>query len=185
MKIIDTHITGLKIIETLPSKDHRGIFSRWFCSESLSTVLGQEAITQINQSKSNMAGTVRGLHFQKPPHAETKLVRCIAGKVWDVAVDLRPGSPTFLKHYGHELTTENQLMMIVPKGFAHGYQALEDDSELLYFNTAPYAPFAEGALNPLDPRLSISWPLSVINLSERDEKSPFIGSDFKGISNDH
>jgi len=185
MNIIDTDIAGLKIVETKQIADHRGSFSRWFCLQELAAVLNHRTIKQINNSKSVKAGTVRGLHYQRPPHGEMKIVRCIRGRVWDVAVDLRTGSPTFLKWQGVELTDNNNRTFVVPEGFAHGYQALEPDSELLYINTEFYTPAFEGALHPEDPALSIQWPLPVTNLSKRDSESPFLSSDFKGFQHDH
>lgn len=182
MKIHETDISGVLKIETPSVTDHRGSFTRWFCMKQLNPILGNRSLAQINNSHSLQAGTVRGLHFQKPPHAEMKIVRCIRGRVFDVAVDLRTGSPTFLKWYGAELSPENNLMLAVPEGFAHGYQALEDDSELLYFNTAFYEPSVESGLNPNDPAIAIKWPLPVSNLSPRDEASAFLTSDFKGLS---
>lgn len=182
MNVTEGGIAGIRIIETPSVTDHRGSFTRWFCMKQLSPVLGSRTLAQINNSKSVEAGTVRGLHYQKPPNAEMKIVRCIRGRVLDVAVDLRAGSPTFLKWYGAELSPENNKMMAVPEGFAHGYQALEPESELLYFNTAFYEPSNEAAVNPNDPMVAIQWPLPVINLSARDAGTPFLTQDFKGIS---
>lgn len=182
MKINETPIKGVFQIETPSVTDHRGSFTRWFCMKQLAPVLGNRSLAQINNSKSLQAGTVRGLHFQPPPNAEMKIVRCIRGRVFDVAVDLRAGSPTFLKWFGAELTPENNLALAVPEGFAHGYQALEDDSELLYFNTAFYEPSNEGGLNPNDPVVAIQWPLTPSNLSPRDAGAALLTSDFKGIS---
>ncbi len=182
MKISDTEIAGVKLIETTPVADHRGSFARWFCTRELAIVLGTRPIAQINNSKSLKVGTVRGLHFQRPPNAEMKIVRCIRGRVWDVALDLRAGSPTFLKWYGIEMTPENNRMLAVPEGFAHGYQALEPESELLYFNTAFYTPASEGAVNHADPLAAIRWPLPVTDLSDRDADCPFLTDTFKGLS---
>lgn len=182
MNIKETPIAGVFQIETPSVVDHRGSFTRWFCMKQLSPVLGNRTLAQINNSRSIEAGTVRGLHFQRPPNAEMKIVRCIRGRVLDVAVDLREGSPTFLKYFGAELSPENNLMLAVPEGFAHGYQSLEPNSELLYFNTAFYEPSNEGAVNPNDPAVAIDWPLPVVNLSPRDSSTPFLTSDFKGLS---
>jgi dTDP-4-dehydrorhamnose 3,5-epimerase len=122
------------------------------------------------------------MHYQHPPHAEMKLVRCVKGGVWDVAVDLRAGSPTFLQWHAEELTPQNARMLIVPEGCAHGFQALEPDSELLYLHTAFYTPEAEGGVAHDDPRLAISWPLPVVDLSTRDRAHPQIMPSFSGIS---
>jgi len=182
MKFSETGFAGLTLIETPSVTDHRGSFTRWFCMKQLAPVLGNRTLAQINHSKSLEAGTVRGLHFQKPPHAEMKIVRCVRGRVVDVALDLRAGSPTFLKYFMQELTPENNLMVAVPEGFAHGYQALVSDSELLYFNTAFYEPPFEAAVNPKDPTANIQWPVPPANLSPRDESTPFLTSDFKGLA---
>lgn len=182
MRFFETGILGLQLIETPSVGDHRGSFTRWFCTKQLAPVLGGRTLAQINHSKSVEAGTVRGLHFQNPPHAEMKIVRCVRGRVIDVAVDLRAGSPTFLKWFGKELTPESNLMMAVPEGFAHGYQALEPGSEIVYFNTAFYEPSVEGAINPKDPGINVQWPMPVSNLSPRDESTPFLTDDFRGIA---
>ncbi len=113
---------------------------------------------------------MRGVHFQKAPHAEMKLVRCLKGKVWDVAVDLREGSPTQYQWHAEILSGENYKMMVIPEGFAHGFQTIEPDSELLYLHTEYYHPESEGGLHPLSERLGISWPLDITQLSERDMK---------------
>jgi dTDP-4-dehydrorhamnose 3,5-epimerase len=182
MKFSETGFAGLTLIETPSVVDHRGSFTRWFCTKQLAPVLNNRALAQINHSKSLQAGTVRGLHFQKTPHAEMKIIRCIRGRVVDVALDLRAGSTTFLKYFIKELTPDSNLMVAVPEGFAHGYQALEHDSEIIYFNTAFYEPSMEGAVNPKDPAANIDWPLPVCNLSPRDESTPFLNDEFKGLS---
>ena len=120
--------------------------------------MGSRQIVQVNQSCTRTVGAVRGMHYQHEPHAEMKLVRCLKGKVWDVAVDLRAGSSTFLQWHAVELSAEKARMIVIPEGFGHGFQVLEEDSELLYLHTAHYAPFAEGGVRPMDPRLSIAGP---------------------------
>ncbi len=182
MIVSDTKIAGVRLIETGSVIDHRGSFSRWFCTKELACVLEGRTLAQINNSKSLNVGTVRGLHFQKPPHAEMKIVCCIRGRVWDVALDLRAGSPTFLQWFGVELTPENGLMLAVPEGFSHGYQSLEAESELLYFNTEFYTPAFEGAIHHADPRAAIEWPLPVTDLSDRDASCPFLSQEFEGIN---
>jgi len=136
---------------------------------------------QINHSRTATVGAVRGLHFQNPPHAEMKLVRCLKGRVWDVAVDVRRDSPTFLCWHGEELIPADLRMMVIPEGFAHGFQVLEPDSELLYLHTASYAPGVERGLRYDDPALGIAWPLAATELSARDAKHPIIGADFRGL----
>lgn len=181
MKLIQTNIPDLWITETTPCVDARGAFARLFCVQELKEIIGQRHIVQINHSRTSAIGAIRGLHFQYPPHAEMKLVRCIKGKVWDVAVDLRKDSPTFLKWHAEELTPKNNRMMIIPEGFAHGFQALEEESELLYLHTSAYVPEAEGGVRYNDPRLKITWPLSVKDLSRRDDSHPLIDDIFQGI----
>jgi dTDP-4-dehydrorhamnose 3,5-epimerase len=181
MKILPTPINGLFVVETTPFQDPRGAFARFFCERELASVIGTRRIVQINHSRTHAVGAVRGLHFQRPPHAEMKLIRCLKGKVWDVAVDLRAGSPTFLQWHAQELSPENTRMMVIPEGCAHGFQVLEQDSELLYLHTAFYAPEAEGGTLHNDSRLNISWPLPATDLSERDRRHPPLTAEFPGI----
>ncbi len=181
LEVSTTLLAGLKIIQRGYIEDSRGYFSRVFCAEELRKAGFPEAIAQINQTLTRHRGAVRGMHFQNPPHAETKMVSCLRGLVFDVVVDLRRGSPTFLSWFGEILSAENRKSMLIPKGFAHGFQTLSDDCELLYLHSAPYAPVAEGALNARDPRLSIEWPLPIAEISERDRLHPNLESDFSGI----
>ena len=181
MKIHQTAISGLVVIESEPKNDARGFFTRLYCQEELQELVGRRQIVQINQSSTRTVGATRGLHYQHRPHAEMKFVRCLNGKVWDVAIDLRAGSPTLLKWHAEELSAENARMMVIPEGFAHGFQVLEEDSELLYLHTAHYATSAEGGVRPTDPRLSIRWPLPVRDLSDRDRNHPLLASDFTGL----
>lgn len=181
MKIVATRLADVVVVDTAGFADQRGVFSRYFCERELSPVIGTRRIVQINDSQNIAKATVRGMHFQRAPHAEMKLVRCIKGRVWDVAVDLRAGSPSFLQWHGEELSAENQRMLVIPEGCAHGFQTLEPDSELLYLSTAFYAPEAEGGVACDDPRLRIAWPLPVGGLSERDRHHPWVTDDFRGI----
>lgn len=160
--------------------DPRGHFSRLFCADTLGAAW-PGPIAQINHSHTARRGTVRGLHFQHPPHAEAKLVSCLHGRVFDVAVDLRAGSPTFLHWHGEVLDAELGTALLIPRGFAHGFQALSDGAELLYCHSAAYNPQAEGGLAPLDPRLAIAWPLPPVELSARDLQHPPIRADFQGL----
>lgn len=177
-----TSIPGVIVATAAPHADHRGSFQRLFCQQDLAAVLGQRHIAQINHSRTTQRGAVRGLHFQYPPHAEMKMVRCLRGRVWDVAVDLRAGSPTFLQWHAQELTPGNASMLVIPEGCAHGFQALDADSELLYLHTSSYTPSAEGGLRHDDPRLAIDWPLPVADLSERDRNHPLLTAEFAGIA---
>jgi dTDP-4-dehydrorhamnose 3,5-epimerase len=181
MKSLSTIIEGVNLIEIDLFQDLRGSFSRLFCENDFSSLLGTRKITQINRSLTVAPGTVRGMHFQYPPHAETKLISCNKGRVWDVAVDLRLGSSTFLRWHAEELSSHNRRMLIIPEGCAHGFQALDPDSELLYFHTNFYTPEAEGGVLYDDPQLDITWPLPITNLSNRDKEYPLISQYFNGI----
>lgn len=179
--IFDLPLTGLKCIERHPVGDHRGALTRLFCTEELAAAGWVKPIAQINHTLTAKQGSVRGLHFQRPPHAEMKLVSCIRGVVWDVAVDLRTDSPTFLRWHAERLSAENGCALLIPEGFAHGFQALTDDVELLYCHSEAYAANAESGLNPIDPGLNIDWPLPIVELSARDRGHALIDPDFRGV----
>lgn len=181
-EVLPTPIADLFVVQRQPLGDHRGYLERMFCTHELAPLLDGRAIVQINHSLTVQRATVRGLHFQHPPHAEVKFVSCLHGEVWDVAVDLRRGSPTFLQWHAERLSAENHRTLVIPAGFAHGFQTLTDRCEMLYLHTAAYHPEAEGGLHPLDPRLAISWPLPVKGLSTRDANHPFLAPDFAGIA---
>jgi dTDP-4-dehydrorhamnose 3,5-epimerase len=168
MRFEATHIRGAFVIHLSPFVDERGMFSRLFCSTELEAIHHYKEIVQVNHSLNREKGTLRGLHFQYPPDAEIKMIRCIRGKVFDVLVDLRKTSPTFLKWYSLELSPDANNMIYIPEGCAHGFQTLEDNSELLYFHTAHYNRESEGGIRFDDPRLSIKWPLPPKNVSEKD-----------------
>jgi dTDP-4-dehydrorhamnose 3,5-epimerase len=176
-----TPIAGVYEITRQIIGDHRGFFSRFFCAEELAAGGFNEPVAQINHSFTQRRGTVRGLHFQHPPHGEIKLVSCLAGKVFDVAVDLRRNSPTFLRWHAVDLSAERRNSLLIPKGCAHGFQTLEDDCEMLYLSSTPYAPQAEGGIRPDDERLAIAWPLAISDCSERDRNHPLLSTDFAGI----
>jgi dTDP-4-dehydrorhamnose 3,5-epimerase len=182
MNILDTPMADLKLVQSQPHRDARGAFTRLFCAQELQPLLGHRRIAQINQSRTSQAGIVRGLHFQHPPHAEMKMVRCLRGRLWDVAVDLRAGSPTFLQWHAQELVQDDAQMLVIPEGFAHGFQALEPESELLYLVTAFYHPPSEGGLRHDDPRLAIPWPLQPQDVSPRDLTHPLLDTGFTGIA---
>ncbi len=172
--VFPTPIQGLTLLERMPSGDQRGWFERMFCVNELNELLGNRTLSQINRSHTAMRGTVRGMHYQNPPHAEMKIVACLKGEVFDVAVDLRPESATRYQWYSALLSADNNKCLVIPEGFAHGYQTLSDNCEMLYFHTAPYHQLAEGGLHPLDPALAIDWPLPVSTISKRDSSHPFI-----------
>jgi len=180
--ILDTPLERLKLIQRKPIGDQRGYLERMFCAEELQTLLSGKSIAQINHTLTARRGTVRGLHFQYPPHAETKVVSCLRGAVFDVAVDLRQGSPTFLRWHAEILSAENHKTLVIPEGFAHGFQTLTDDCELLYFHTAAWQPSAEGALNAQDPGIDIHWPEAVTELSPRDAAHPLVAKDLVGLA---
>jgi len=182
MNIRSTILAGLCVVETTPHVDNRGQFARLFCDNELSSLMGSRKIVQINHSRTTAVGTVRGMHYQRAPFAEMKLVRCLKGRVWDVAVDLRHGSPTFMHWHAEELSAVNNRMMVIPEGFAHGFQVLELNSELLYFHTANYTPGSEGGVKFNDPILKISWPLTPTDISVRDSSHKNINNKFKGIT---
>ena len=181
MHIRSIGIAGALVVEGQPHTDHRGAFSRLFCERELAEVVGDRHVVQINHSRTHAVGAVRGMHFQHPPHAEMKMVRCVRGRVWDVLVDLRAGSPTFLHWHAEELSPDTSRMLVIPEGCAHGFQALEADSELLYLHTAFYTPPSEGALRYDDPLLAIPWPLPVTDLSERDKTHALLSNNFIGL----
>ena len=182
MKLHPTSIADLMIVESKTFKDERGAFSRFFCEQEMHSILCGRKIVQINHSCTEAVGAVRGLHFQQVPYAEMKLVRCLKGKVWDVAVDLRPHSSTYKRWYAQELSMENALMMVIPEGFAHGFQVLEAGSELLYLHTAYYKPESESGVRYDDPALAIAWPLPVTDISLRDSCQAYIDPCFRGVA---
>jgi dTDP-4-dehydrorhamnose 3,5-epimerase len=179
--VLETPIKGLRVIQRAAVGDERGFLSRIFCAEELAFAGWSWPILQINHTLTKVPATVRGMHFQNPPKAEAKLVSCIRGAVWDVAVDIRRDSPTFLKWHAEELSSINRRALLIPPGFAHGFQTLEPDTELLYLHSEPYAPACEGALNPRDPALSIDWPLEISTISEKDSKHTMLTPDFPGV----
>ncbi len=178
---VNTSLSGLKILKRNPIEDSRGFLSRFFCAEEFKAFGFSKPISQINHTLTRQKGTVRGLHYQQPPHAEIKLVSCIKGEVFDVAIDLRKNSPTFLQWHGEMLSENNQRSLLIPEGYAHGFQTLTEDCELIYLHSAPYVKEAEAALNVTDPKLDIAWPLNFTEISERDRLNPMIKLDFEGI----
>lgn len=179
--VLDTPLLGLKVVERRRIGDARGFLSRLYCRNELAAIGFDEPIAQINHTLTQQCGTVRGLHFQHPPHAEDKLIGVLKGEIFDVAVDLRATSPTRGRWHAERLSAENARSLFIPKGFAHGFQTLTDDCELLYLHTANYVAGAEGAFHALDPTLAIDWPLPVVAMSARDRNHPPIGNDFSGI----
>ena len=177
MKFIETGLAGALLIDVEPIEDDRGFFARSFCHSQFETHGLDPSVAQCNVSFNRRRGTVRGMHLQRAPFEEAKLIRCTAGSVFDVIVDLRPASPTFLQHVGFELTAANHRMVYVPKGFAHGFQTLVDDTEVHYQMSQPYVPEAGAGFRWNDSALSIRWPTEMAVISERDATYP----DFQGI----
>jgi dTDP-4-dehydrorhamnose 3,5-epimerase len=181
-EISETPLVGLSVLQRRPIGDSRGYLERLYCVDELRPFMGERQIVQINHTLTAKQGTVRGMHYQIPPYAETKFVSCIHGEVFDVAVDLRPDSPTFLAWHAVILSPGRHNTMLIPEGFAHGFQTLTDDSELLYFHTASYRAEAERGLSPQDPRLAIDWPITITVMSERDAEHPPISANFSGVT---
>tara|TARA_X000001036_G_scaffold395703_1_gene396837 strand:+ start:813 stop:1364 length:552 start_codon:yes stop_codon:yes gene_type:complete len=181
MHINPTNISDLFVVDTDYQIDSRGTFARIFCDNNLKKIIKHRKILQINHSTSSLIGSIRGMHYQIPPYSEMKLVRCIKGSVWDVALDIRYGSPSFLKWHAELLTSKNSKMMVIPEGFAHGFQVMEKDSELIYLHTESYNKDADRGILHDDEKLSIAWPLQVSNISEKDKSYNKINDEFKGI----
>ncbi|HEX2542301.1 MAG TPA: dTDP-4-dehydrorhamnose 3,5-epimerase family protein [Caldimonas sp.] len=176
-----TPLEGLVAIKRSQAQDARGFFSRLFCADELASAGFDAPVAQINHTLTRRLGAARGLHFQHSPHAEIKLVSCVRGRVFDVAVDLRRGSPTFLAWHAEILSAENATSLLIPRHFAHGFQTLEQDCELLYLHSTAYTPAAEGALNLSDPAIGIRWPLPFSDVSDKDRATPHVASDFTGL----
>lgn len=181
MIFTETILKGSYEITLTPHGDSRGWFARTYCKKEFEQVGHQQEWVQLNHSFSSQKGTVRGMHFQQAPFTEIKMLRCIAGSVYDVIIDLRKDSPTFLKWFGTELSAQNKKMLYIPAGFAHGFQTLTDDAELIYHHTEFYTPSAEAGIRYNDNAINIAWPLAVSEISERDTGHPLIDSTFKGL----
>lgn len=180
---IETPLAGLYRVERKILEDQRGFFTRFYCGDEFREIGLKTSVVQMNQSLTRNRGAIRGLHFQYPPNSEIKLVTCLRGEILDVAVDIRKGSPTYLQWHAEHLSGINHASLLIPDGFAHGFQTLTDDCELLYLHSSFYAPKAEGGLNALDPALAIDWPLYVAEMSERDKNHPVLSrTKFEGIN---
>ena len=177
----ETPLIDLKIITRNQKKDNRGYFSRLFCPNELKNIGWHDGVSQINESFTSRQGTIRGMHYQKQPWSEVKIVSCVKGSVFDVAVDLRRDSETYLKWYGLELSSENAMALFIPVGFAHGFQVLSDDALMIYVHSKPYTSEADAGVNPFDKKIAIQWPLSIGLVSDRDSALPFIDFNFYGV----
>ncbi len=167
-----TPLTGAYLIDLERRGDHRGFFARVVCQRELADHQLASSFVQVNSSLSALKGTLRGMHYQLAPHAETKMVRCINGALYDLILDLRPESPTFGQSFGAELSAENRRMMYVPKGFAHGFITLADDTEAFYFVDEFYAPEHERGVRYNDPKFNLQWPIEPVVVSDRDRGHP-------------
>jgi dTDP-4-dehydrorhamnose 3,5-epimerase len=180
MKFHAAPLRGAYTIELEKRGDDRGFFARAFCQREFEAADIPMPIVQINNSLSAKAGTLRGLHYQLPPAAEVKVVRCVRGALYDVIIDLRPDSPTFARWFGTELTAENRLMMYAPQGFAHGFITLTDDTEAFYLTNAFYAPQEERGIRFDDPRFGVVWPRTPVDVSQKDRDWPDFDASFHG-----
>ena len=169
-----TGFHDLYVIKLKPFIDHRGEFTRMYCNDEFLLLGLKKPVIQINKSRTKKSGTIRGMHFQSGIYAEDKIVNCTAGKVYDVVVDLRPDSVTYLSWFGIELSAENNTALLIPAGFAHGFQTLENNSDIIYFVTTHYNSGSEEGIHPLDPKINIKWPLTCADISEKDFLRPFI-----------
>jgi dTDP-4-dehydrorhamnose 3,5-epimerase len=174
MRYHATHLKDACIVEVQAHEDERGFFARTYCAREFREHRLADAFVQCSISWNPRKGTLRGLHFQRPPASEAKLVRCTAGALWDVIVDLRPDSPTYLQHLGVELSSSNRLAIYIPEGFAHGFQTLQDHTEVFYQMSEFYAPEHASGLRYNDATLGITWPLEVTLISERDRSWPLL-----------
>ena len=182
MEFIATGIAGLYAVHVKKLEDERGLFSRTFCKQEFKQIGFDKEFVQFNHSFNKHKGTVRGMHFQQVPYGETKLIRCVQGAVWDVAVDIRAGSPTFLQYAAVELSETNMVSVLIPEGFAHGFQTLQDNSALIYHHTQYYTPAADAGLRFDDAALHIQWPLPAKMVSDKDRQYKLIDHNFKGIT---
>lgn len=176
-----TPLEGVYVIEPKPIRDDRGYFERYFCTQDFAEIGLQKPIVQINHSYTKGVGSIRGLHYQTPPYCETKIVRCLKGSIYDVAVDIREDSPTFLQYFGIGLSEENGKYLYIPEGFAHAFQILAEEAEVLYLVTNSFNPASDSVINALDSKIAINWKLPVGNMSEKDRNAPFVSQDFQGI----
>jgi dTDP-4-dehydrorhamnose 3,5-epimerase len=177
MRFTETPLRGAFLIDLEPRQDHRGFFSRTFCAEEFAAHGLKPAVVQCNLSYNFEKGTLRGMHYQIPPACETKLVRCTQGAIYDVIIDLRPESPTYLTHFGVELTAANRRALYVPEMFAHGYQSLTEGAEVIYHVSELYTPGCERGLRYDDPTFGIAWPLAVSVISDKDATWPLSDPD--------
>jgi len=181
MIFTQTDLKGSYVIDPTVHEDDRGWFGRFYCKKDFKEIGHEKEWVQMNHSSTKKKGSIRGMHFQLSPFKEIKLVKCVAGAVFDVIIDVRKGSPTFLKWFAQELSAFNRKMLYIPEGFAHGFQTLTDDCDLIYLHSEYYVPNVEGGIRYNDPKLNIEWPLIPTVISERDSSHPHLDENFKGI----
>jgi len=184
MRFLETDLYGARLIDLEPVRDARGFFSRTFCVKEFAAHGLETSFVQHSLSYSAARGTLRGMHFQTPPHAEVKVVDCVKGAIFDVIIDIRPQSPTFRQWRGFELTAENRRQLYIPAGFAHGFETLSDDAEVRYLISAFYEPSAASGLRYDDPAFAISWPLPIAVISDKDRVWPYFAETFQQGSAD-
>ena len=181
MEFLETKLEGLYVIKHKKLEDERGFFTRTYCENAFKEISFVKTFVQFNHSFNKEKGTLRGMHFQTKPFKEVKLIRCVQGAVYDVAIDLRADSDTYLQSFGIELSQDNFLSVLIPEGFAHGFQTLKDSSSLIYHHTEFYQPGADSGVKYDDPVLQIDWPLPVRNLSVKDMEYKLINNNFNGL----
>lgn len=180
MKFVPTGLVDAYVVELEPHHDERGFFARMFCADEFEQHGLVPAVAQGNVSFNHRRGTMRGMHFQRPPAAETKYIRCVRGAIYDAIIDLRPDSPTYLRSFGVELTADNRLGLYVPTMFGHGFLTLTDDTEVSYLVSEFYTPGVEGGLRYDDPVLDVAWPVEIEVISEKDRSWPAFDADGGG-----
>jgi dTDP-4-dehydrorhamnose 3,5-epimerase len=181
MIVNETSLKGSYVLTLEPIEDERGWFARTYCKNDFLSLGHHKEWVQMNHSFTKQLGTIRGMHYQRPPYGEIKLVRCIAGSVYDVIIDLRSDSKTFLQYFGIELSASNKKMIYIPEGFAHGFQTLSNDAELVYHHSQFYLPGVEAGVKYNEPAIKIKWPLEITSISDRDNSHPLIDANFKGL----
>lgn len=181
MKFTETPLKGSYVIDLEFFEDERGTFARTYCKNDYKAIGHTKEWVQLNYSFTKHKGTIRGMHFQLPPYSEIKLICCVTGAVYDVIIDLRKGSPTFLSYFGVELSAKNKRMIYIPEGFAHGGQALMNNCELIYNHSQFYLPGVERGIRYNDPKINIEWPLPMQYISEKDNLHLFLDDNFKGL----
>lgn len=177
----ETSIKGVYIVTPKKIIDNRGYYERYFCTEEFKEIGFTDPVKQINHSCSTKAGIIRGFHYQLPPHCEMKLVRCIKGAIFDVALDVRKDSPTFLHHVSCELSEDNSKYLLIPEGVAHAFQTVSEISEIIYIVNKMYTPSVDIVINPLDPKVNVKWPVKINKALSKELKAEFLSTEFKGI----